>query len=76
MGKRPKLTDELEALRPLDKPAMAQSAAELEKTEADLDVLRFLVDLFCQCTEENPESRPTADSLYKLLLERSTQFTS
>ena len=76
MGKRPKLTDELEALRPLKKPAMAQSAEELDQTEADLDILRFLVDLFSQCTAENPKSRPTADSLYKLLFDRSTALTS
>ena len=55
---------------------MAQSAEELEQTEDDLDTLRFLVDLFSQCTAENPENRPTADRLYELLLERSTEFTS
>ncbi|KAL6194906.1 hypothetical protein ACLB2K_035981 [Fragaria x ananassa] len=48
MGKRPKLTDDLEALRLLEKPSMAQSAEELEQTEDDLDTLRFLVDLFSQ----------------------------
>ncbi|KAL6189578.1 hypothetical protein ACLB2K_040965 [Fragaria x ananassa] len=69
MGKRPKLTDDLEALRLLEKPSMAQSAEELEQTEDDLDILRFLVDLFSQCTTENPENRPTADRLYELLLQ-------
>ncbi|XP_050372064.1 uncharacterized protein LOC126789986 [Argentina anserina] len=76
IGKRPKLTDELEAFQPLKNPARAQSAEETDQTDTDLDGLRFLVDLFSQCTVDNPESRPTADSLYKSLLERSTKLTS
>lgn len=72
MGKRPKLTEELEAFRSLDEPIMTQAGAELNGTEADLDTLRFLVDLFYQCTEENPQNRPTADNLYELLLKHSS----
>nr|XP_008391011.2 uncharacterized protein LOC103453242 [Malus domestica]XP_028947697.1 uncharacterized protein LOC103453242 [Malus domestica] len=75
-GKRPKLTDDLEAFRSLNEPVMTQAGAELEGTESDLDTLRFLVDLFYQCTEENPENRPTADNLYELILEHSKTLTN
>lgn len=78
MGKRPKLTDELEALLQVmdEQVPLARSAAELGGTKADLDTLRFIADLFCKCTEENPQSRPTADNLYKLLLEHSAQLAN
>ncbi|KAF3945532.1 hypothetical protein CMV_028102 [Castanea mollissima] len=48
MSKRPQLTDELEALSSISEPAMAQSGAELVESEAELETLRFLVDLFCR----------------------------
>ncbi|KAL2242670.1 UNVERIFIED_CONTAM: hypothetical protein Sindi_0385000 [Sesamum indicum] len=57
MGERPKLTDELEAL--------AQSEADLE-TESK--TLRFLAELYHQCTEKNPSDRPSAKNIYSLLL--------
>ncbi|XP_050372713.1 uncharacterized protein LOC126790504 [Argentina anserina] len=73
-GQRPKLTDELEAvLLYVDKP---RPAAELGETEADLDTLSFLADLFCKCTEENPQRRPTAGDIYKLLIEHSMQLSN
>ncbi|PRQ40614.1 putative dual-specificity kinase TKL-Pl-2 family [Rosa chinensis] len=75
-GQRPKLTDELEALLLYMDEPVARSAGELGGTEADLDTLTFLVDLFCKCTEENPQSRPTAENIYKLLLEHSMQLTN
>ncbi|RXH70633.1 hypothetical protein DVH24_013379 [Malus domestica] len=75
-GKRPNLTDDLEAFRSLNEPVMTQAGAELDGTEADFDKLRFLVDLFYQCTEENPENRPTADNLHELILEHSKTHTN
>ncbi|XP_059626617.1 uncharacterized protein LOC132269448 [Cornus florida] len=75
-GKRPQLTDELEALGSLEEPAMAQSGTQLEGPEAESDTLRFLVDLFRRCTEGNPTDRPTAENLYNMLLARTSTFTS
>ncbi|KAA8527650.1 hypothetical protein F0562_034955 [Nyssa sinensis] len=49
-GKRPRLTDKLEALGLLQEPAMAQSGTQLEGQEAESETLRFLVDVFRQCT--------------------------
>ncbi|KAF5466065.1 hypothetical protein F2P56_016022 [Juglans regia] len=76
MGKRPLLTDELESLGSATEPAMAQSGVELVGSEAELETLRFLVDLFRQCTEENPKNRPTADDLYEMLVLRTSNLTS
>ncbi|XP_021290154.1 LOW QUALITY PROTEIN: uncharacterized protein LOC110421035 [Herrania umbratica] len=74
MGKRPRLTEELEALDLLSESAMTQSGTELDGTEAEVDTLRFLVDVFCRCTEENPTDRPTAEELYDILLEHTNGF--
>ncbi|KAM3754955.1 hypothetical protein ACB098_02G002000 [Castanea mollissima] len=76
MSKRPQLTDELEALSSISEPAMAQSGAELVESEAELETLRFLVDLFRRCTEENPKNRPKAEELYEMLLARTSNVTS
>lgn len=76
MGKRPSLTDELESLGSATEPAMAQSGVELVGSEAELETLRFLVDLFRQCTEENPKNRPTADALNEMLVLRTSNLTS
>lgn len=70
------MTDELEVLGSFSEPEMAQSGAELVASEAELETLRFLVDLFRQCTKENPKSRPTADHLYEMLVLRTRNFTS
>ncbi|POO02074.1 Serine/threonine protein kinase [Trema orientale] len=76
LGKRPRLTDELEDLRSSSEPKIAQSGVELEEKDAELDALQFLVDLFCQCTEENPMDRPTAEELYEMLLSRTSNLSS
>lgn len=75
VGKRPRLTDELEALRSSHEPEVAQSGVEREEKEGELDALEFLVDLFCRCTEENPTDRPTAEELYEMLLSRTSNLT-
>lgn len=75
MSKRPQLTDELEALSSISEPAMAQSGAELVESEAELETLSFLVDLFRRCTEENPNNRPKAEELYEMLLARTSNVT-
>lgn len=75
MGKRPPLTDELEALSSQEDPTMVQSGAELEDPEADTETLRFLVGLYRRCTEEKPTDRPTAENLYNILLMRTNSFT-
>ncbi|KAJ6769034.1 hypothetical protein OIU74_022657 [Salix koriyanagi] len=70
-GKRPPLTDELEALGSMDKHLVTHSGPSLEGPETQSETLRFLVDLFCRCTKENPADRPTASDIYKLLLART-----
>lgn len=67
MGKPPQLTDELEALSSNDEPTMVQSGEEPEKLDAEVDTLKFLVDLYHQCVEENPTKRPTAEEVYEML---------
>ncbi|KAL5785640.1 hypothetical protein ACOSQ2_008032 [Xanthoceras sorbifolium] len=74
MGKRPQLTDELEAFRSCNDRAMAQSGTEFEKPELEVETLSFLVDLFCRCTKENPAERPTAADIYEMLLARTSNF--
>ncbi|XP_062169022.1 uncharacterized protein LOC133875048 [Alnus glutinosa] len=76
IGKRPSLTEELEALGSFSEPAMAQSGAELVGSKAELETLRFLVDLFRRCTDESPKNRPTADDLYEMLRLRTSNLTS
>lgn len=77
MGKRPSLTEELESLGSATEPAMAPSGVvDLAGSEAELETLRFLVDLFRQCTGENPKNRPTADDLYEMLVLRTSNLTS
>lgn len=68
MGKRPQLTDELEALSSMNEPTMIQSGEELEKSDAERESLKFLVDLFHRCVEENPNERPTAEEIHEMLL--------
>lgn len=73
MGKRPPLTDELEeALGPPDDPAMVQSSTEPLIPEAELETIRFLIDMYNRCTENNPTDRPTAKNLYDMLLSRTS----
>ncbi|KAL5190940.1 Mitogen-activated protein kinase kinase kinase 3 [Glycine soja] len=54
MGKRPQLTDELRVLSSMNGPTMIPSGEELEKSDAGVDMLKFLVDLFHKCVEQNP----------------------
>jgi hypothetical protein len=74
MGKRPQLTDELEASSSMGEPTMIQSGEELEKSDAETDTLKFLVDLFHRCVEENPNERPTAEEIYEMLLEHTSRI--
>ncbi|OMO85566.1 hypothetical protein COLO4_21575 [Corchorus olitorius] len=74
MGKRPRLTDELEALESLRESTMTQSGTEFDGTEGEKETLRFLIDVFRRCTEENPSDRPTAEELYNMLLEHTNDF--
>ncbi|KAL3582280.1 hypothetical protein D5086_016612 [Populus alba] len=71
-GKRPPLSDELEALGSMDEHLVTHSGSNPEGPEAQSETLRFLVDLFCRCTKENPADRPTASDIYKLLLARTS----
>ncbi|XP_012069717.1 uncharacterized protein LOC105632051 isoform X2 [Jatropha curcas] len=66
-GKRPPLTDELETLASMHEPAATGSGSELAGPEAESETLRFLIDLFRQCTEGSPANRPTAAEIYELL---------
>ncbi|KAK7343622.1 hypothetical protein VNO77_12515 [Canavalia gladiata] len=68
MGKQPRLADELEVLSSMNEPTMIQSGEEQEKSDTELDTLKFLVDLFHRCVEENPNERPTAEEIHKMLL--------
>ncbi|KAL5173361.1 hypothetical protein HKD37_16G045921 [Glycine soja] len=54
MGKRPQLTDELRVLSSMNGPTMIPSGEELEKSDAGVDMLKFLFDLFHKCVEQNP----------------------
>ncbi|XP_075473516.1 uncharacterized protein LOC142504554 isoform X1 [Primulina tabacum] len=65
MGERPILTDELEEL--------AHSGKELETKS---ETLRFLVKLYRQCTEKDPDDRPSADNIYNLLLDHISSISS
>lgn len=66
MGKRPKLTDELEAIGSRD---------DIKESEAEIKTLNFLVDLYRQCTVENPSDRPTAEDIYEMLQEHTNNLT-
>ena len=49
----------------LNKIALAQSDEESETSEAISESLWFLVDLFDQCTKENPADSLKAQDLYE-----------
>lgn len=68
MGKRPQLTNELEQLSSMNEPTMVPSGEELEKSDSEVDMLKFLVDLFHRCVEETPCKRPTAEEIHKMVL--------
>ncbi|XP_031251870.1 uncharacterized protein LOC116141431 [Pistacia vera] len=76
MGKRPRLTEELESLGSANEHTRAELGAGLEKPDSEVDILRFLVQLFRHCTEENPTDRPTARDLYETLIARTNKLIS
>lgn len=67
-GKRPPLSDEIELLRSSEEA----SSKKFEGADGELEDLRFLVDLFYQCTNGNPAQRPTSQGLYDMLLSKTT----
>lgn len=68
MDQRPRLTDELEALALLDKPTRSGSdSSSAAASESNAENLKFLVNLFCRCTDGNPAKRPTAAHIYEML---------
>ncbi|GMH29243.1 hypothetical protein Nepgr_031086 [Nepenthes gracilis] len=76
-GKRPPLKDELEALLGSpEEPAMVKPSTDAEPTDAESEALRFLVDIFHRCTEGNPADRPTAESVYEMLLGKTTSLVT
>ncbi|XP_042517260.1 uncharacterized protein LOC122091404 isoform X2 [Macadamia integrifolia] len=75
MGKRPRLTDELESFS--EEPAMSRSSTErVDVVETEAKITRFLVDLFHRCTNGDPADRPTAGQLYEMLHARANSFLS
>ncbi|XP_065863227.1 uncharacterized protein [Euphorbia lathyris] len=76
MSKRPPLPDELQTLISPNDPAAAKSVSDVARPEAELESLKFLVDLFHRCTESNPTNRPKAAEIYELLLSHTTAFSS
>lgn len=74
MGKRPPLTEKLEALGSMNEPDPSNSVCELESPDFELETLGFLVHLFHRCTEENPADRPSAAEIYELLHARTNSI--
>lgn len=74
MGKRPQLSNELEALLPKNDPKVS-TAGSGEGSEESA-TLRFLVDLYKQCTERNPVDRPKAADIYELLVAHMSTLNS
>lgn len=76
MGKRPLLTDELEALGPVEDIEHSESESETEDYKEE-KTLRFLIDIYRQyCTKEDPSDRPTAEELYQTLVDFSDLTSS
>ncbi|KAF5184900.1 Mitogen-activated protein kinase kinase kinase yoda [Thalictrum thalictroides] len=68
-GQRPPLTDKLDAIVTSGEPALVGP-------EVETDNLRFLVDLFCNCTQGNPHDRPTAAHIYDTVNARINSMSS
>lgn len=75
-GKRPPLTGEIELLGSLEEPSRSKTSKNLEGADRELEGLRFLVDMFHQCTNGNPAKRPTAEDIYDMLLAKTSSFTA
>ncbi|KAK4357160.1 hypothetical protein RND71_022770 [Anisodus tanguticus] len=71
-GKRPQLPEELEVMAAskaeLEDLAKSCSGSDLDKKQSESHILRFLVSIYCWCTEKDPDDRPTAENLHNLLL--------
>ncbi|KAL8188832.1 hypothetical protein R6Q57_029587 [Mikania cordata] len=72
-GKRPLLTDELEALGLAEDPEATKPDTKESKNEK---ILRFLIDIYRKCTKDDPSDRPTADQLYRTLSDFSNSTTT
>ncbi|PKA48812.1 Mitogen-activated protein kinase kinase kinase YODA [Apostasia shenzhenica] len=62
--RRPALTEELETLAKLEE---APSGAGLGLSDTDAKKMKLLVDLFYECTRDDPAERPTAGQIYQRL---------
>lgn len=72
-GKRPPLTEELEALGELEELSKSKSPKKLEgTTDSEVEDLKFLIDVFRKCTNGNPDERPTAEDLYEMVLAKTS----
>ena len=78
MGKRPELAGDLEEeLGTIKQSTMSQSSVqESEGQEKDQETKALLIDLFRKCTQENPNDRPTAEELHRILLEHTVKVKS
>ena len=78
VGKRPRLTEELEELtdsgQEWEDVVMAQLESEPEGSENESRVLKILVALYYWCTESDVKDRPSAKKLYNLLAHASLTF--
>ncbi|XP_071714915.1 uncharacterized protein [Rutidosis leptorrhynchoides] len=70
MGKRPVLTDELEAMGPAEDTDVTKSKSKTEEYKKE-KTMRFLIDIYRQCTKEDPSDRPTAEKIYQILCDFS-----
>ncbi|XP_071685901.1 uncharacterized protein [Rutidosis leptorrhynchoides] len=75
MGKRPLLTDELEAMGPAEDTQVTISQSKTEEYKKE-KMLRFLIDIYRQCTKEDPNDRPTAEKLYHILRDFSSSSSA
>lgn len=46
---------------------MTGSDSEISPSLEDVETLKFLVNLFHQCTRANPGARPTAQAIYDMV---------
>ncbi|XP_019094836.1 PREDICTED: uncharacterized protein LOC109124472 isoform X2 [Camelina sativa] len=69
-GKRPKLPKKLETLSSEveEDDSINKLCEEFDLTESDLDTMRFLIDVFHQCTEESPLDRLNAEDHHEMIL--------